>query len=280
MQRNPADVDQSLIDVSVVSGSNDKQNISFLDNRDIFSVLLRQGKISELARIRQTCRIANRQFNQLVFANSAGVLLAVGPLSDNQLRKFLISNAAHIESLAPYVGRYDAAYASYALLGGVTLLDTERLPTVLTFLREQRVSPLIIYCVELVHAIYCPPIKFHDNFFDLLQRMAKDYLDDRKLGTLRPLFLDLLFRVTRSLENNESLLLEHRYQLVFHFLPVARNHEFFSVHRNTGLLPGRLFAVQRGGNTHSQDVIAAEIERVTNRHNHSNVLLTHTNLSI
>lgn len=254
------------------------QLIPFLDTADLFSVLFKTKKLPELARLRETCRMANRRFNQMVFANPAGVLLAVDQLNDRQLRKFLINNAAHVESLVPFVANYHAAYASYALLGGVSLLDPERLPGVLKFLEDQHSPQLIIHCVELVHAIYFPPINYIARFSDLLERMAKIYLDDRNLGTLRPLFLDLLFRATQSLENNESLLLDHRYQLVFHFLAAAQKHDLFSVHRNTGLLPGRLFAVQRGGNTHSQAVIAAENQRAHDRL-YAKAHLTHTNLS-
>jgi hypothetical protein len=253
------------------------QGIPFLDTPDLLKVVFKNKKIPELARLRETCRMANHRFNQMVFANPAGVLQTIDQLNDRQLRGFLLNNAAHLESLEPFVANYDAAYASYALLGGVRLLNPERLPGVLEFLEEQHTSQLIIHCVELVHAIYCPSINYIARFSDLMERMAKDYLDDRNLGTLRPLFIDLLFRATQSLENNESLLLDHRYQLVFHFLAAAQKHELFSVHRDRGVAWG-LFATVRVSSTHSQDVIAAE-----NKHAHERFYakehLTHPKLS-
>ncbi len=256
-----------------------RQGIPFLDNADLFWALLKRKRIPELARLRETCKMANHRFNQRVFQIPAGVLLTIDQLNDRQLRNFLMKNAGHLKGLEPLVVNYEAAYASYALLGGVSLLDPERLPGVLKFLEEQHTSQLIIHCVELVHAIYCPPVDYIARFSDLMERMAKDYLDDRNLGTLRPLFLDVLFRATQSLENNESLLLDHRYQLVFHFLAAAQKHELFSVHRNTSLLPGRLFAVQGGGNTRSQDMIALERQRAHDRL-YAKEHLTHTNMSI
>lgn len=260
----------------------EQQNIPFLDYREIFCVLFRQAELPELAKIRQTCRIANQQFNHALFENPAGMLQKLDQLTPVQLHKFLENNGVHANTLLSLVDRFDAAYASYTLLGDISKLDPSRLPDVLKYMREQKMSQLMIDCVEMIHSVYDRPAKnldlnylrdlspskyYCDSFSNCLDRMASNYLGDSNLGNLRTLFLYLLFRTTRAREQLSNIgLANYAYDAAKEFLRIAHEHALFAKHwYQDGIYMFRSSMQEHNAPTPSQGMITAEIEQLTHR---------------
>lgn len=245
----------------VIQPAEKLQNIPFLDQKDLFTILSRHASLKDMGRLRRTCRAAYHRFDDQATAEPMRMLELVGQLDITALDKFTKNNAALIESWRENASHNHAAFVVYSLLGDARKLDMQNYFYAVEWLKEQKISMVIVDSVRLMFDVR-ETYGDHVHFSKTLDLLATHYEADPRLGEIRSMLLYFLFQATRLLEKSGGRSIDECYEKAKSVLVIAQNHKLFAMHRGHNIL----FRHFLGGLTTSQHKIEHEIHQVETRY--------------